>query len=160
MYFRIANERKAMRTNQESEAEAKYRTTSKPPVVSRQQTSAIPLPRRGCRSQNQLRQVKRHPDNPGLLWRLRRDGGNCAPASPDLLEGMLPVSCRSRGSDFHFPGEFASVGTSSSLSPESALELKFKLDGEGDVEDSYLLGDEVEVIPNPSGYAGCDEIVR
>ncbi len=145
-----------MRSTQEKEAENKYKVSTTP---ARKKPTSATSTRSVHRANNhdaKPKKVVRQPDAPGLLWRTRR-GDGVSSTRPYFLEEY--ASSVTAGKEFHFQGDFLSLGPATALNLNTAADLKFKLDG-GDVEDSYILGDDVEVIPNSSGFAGCEEIIR
>uniref|UniRef100_A0A5K3FA68 BRCA-2_OB1 domain-containing protein n=1 Tax=Mesocestoides corti TaxID=53468 RepID=A0A5K3FA68_MESCO len=147
----LEGERVAMRAEQERKAEACFKSTASTSC----QTSSSPQPTpHRLLPDGKPRKVDRQPRMPGLLWRLRRASG--VRPKPDSLTYCGHPPSRT---DLKFAGDFLSLGDATVLSLKSAVGLRFKLDSES-VSVSYLLGDDVDVIPDSQGYAGCAEIAR
>ncbi|CDS40580.1 breast cancer type 2 susceptibility protein [Echinococcus multilocularis] len=147
----VERQRVEARMVQEAEADRYF----KPPVKSHLNSSCR-KPRTGgsLSIYSATHKIVHEPAMPGTLWRLRRCTG-CS-VNEDLLSIRTSYSPEK---DLHFAGDFLRLDETSSLSVNSALNLKFKLDS-NIVNISYRLGDNVEVIPDSFGYAGCAEVVR
>ncbi|KAL5960859.1 hypothetical protein TSMEX_011391 [Taenia solium] len=144
----VESQRVEARLVQEAEADCLF----EPSVTSH--LNCKPCPDRSLSTYSTTHKVVQEPVTPGTLWRLRRCSG-CL-ANEDLLSYRASYSFKK---DLHFPGDFLRLDDASSLSANSASNLRFKLDS-GSVNISYRLGDGVEVIPDSFGYAGCVEVVR
>ncbi|VDK41883.1 unnamed protein product [Taenia asiatica] len=144
----VESQRVEARLVQEAEADCLF----EPSVTSH--LNCNPCSDRSLSTYSATHKVVQEPVTPGTLWRLRRCSG-CL-AKEDLLSYRAPYSFEK---DLHFADDFLRLDDASSLSANSASNLRFKLDS-GSVNVSYRLGDGVEVIPDSFGYAGCAEVVR
>ncbi|EUB57235.1 NMDA receptor-regulated protein [Echinococcus granulosus] len=146
----VERQRVEARMVQEAEADRYFK-----PSVKSHLNSSCHKPRTGgsLSIYSATHKIVQEPAMPGTLWRLRRCTG-CS-----VNEDLSIRTSYSPEKDLHFAGDFLRLDGTSSLSVNSALNLKFKLDS-NIVNISYRLGDNVEVIPDSFGYAGCAEVVR
>lgn len=144
----VESQRVEARLLQEAEADRLF----KPSVTAHLNFKLCPAG--SLSSYSTTHKVVQEPVKPGTLWRLRRCSGR-------LVNKDLPSyrASHSFEKDLHFAGDFLRLDDASSFSIYSASKLKFKLDS-GSVNVSYRLGDDVEVIPDSFGYAGCVEVAR
>ncbi|KAL5112550.1 N-alpha-acetyltransferase 15 NatA auxiliary subunit [Taenia crassiceps] len=143
----VESQRVEARLVQQAEADLLF----KPSVTSR--LNCKPYPSESL-SASTTHKIVQEPMTPGTLWRLRRRSGCIVHKSLPSFRAPYPFE-----KNLYFVGDFLRLDDASSLSINSASNLRFKLDL-GSVNISYRLGDNVEIIPDSFGYAGCVEVVR
>ncbi|VUZ51152.1 unnamed protein product, partial [Hymenolepis diminuta] len=145
----IEERRVALRAEQESNAESRFKPMDASNRSAWRDKSHSVSSRA---SYSKSHQVIHEPSTPGLLWRRRKIGICSVRGIPISFSG--PVD-----KELNFVGDFLRLENTGPFSLSTASDMRFKVDSD-DLHSSYLLGDDVEIIPDSFGYVGCEEIVR
>nr|CDS33775.1 Loss of heterozygosity 11 chromosomal region 2 [Hymenolepis microstoma] len=145
----IEEQRFALRAEQESKAESRF----KPIDTSNLSASRINSQSACSRAPfSKTHRVIHEPSSPGLLWKCRKTGDRFVRDLSIPLSG--PVN-----KELNFVDDFIRLDNPGPFSLNTASDLRFKVDSD-DLQISYLLGDEIEIIPDSYGYVGCEEVAR
>ncbi|KAM3171738.1 hypothetical protein ACTXT7_016012 [Hymenolepis weldensis] len=148
-YLLIEEQRVALRAEQESKAESRFKPVDASNRSAWRDKSHSVSSRA---SYSKSHQVIHEPPTPGLLWRRQKIGVCSVRDIPISFSG--PVD-----KELNFVGDFLRLENPGPFSLNTASDMRFKVDSD-DLHSSYRLGDDVEIIPDSFGYVGCEEVVR
>ncbi|VDO10343.1 unnamed protein product [Rodentolepis nana] len=145
----IEERRCALRAEQESKAASRFKSINASDLSASRINSLSACSRE---SYSKTHRIIHEPSSPGLLWKRRKIGGHSVKDISISLSGLA-------SKELNFVDDFIRLDNPGPFSLNNASDLRFKVDS-CDLQISYLLGDEVEIIPDSFGYVGCEEVVR